>query len=235
MSHADEHRIETVLSKSIASCPDNDMVRCACGEWDGLRHAHKTHVADSRPRSSLPADTIDALSGCQYSAAGFLRVLDEVQASAAPLNLPQRLTERLDEMRADRDRFFRVRDGGPSESPAPTPLPLIHDLTCRSIAHHIEAERPKTDEEALAFARRMAAAFGYDSDGRDLVARASVQAWHELYGEHPLFEPTGLSHAEFAKAARVMLMRNSATGLGLAQLYMLMALYEALTAGEGGR
>lgn len=258
MTHAKEHQIEKVVSKSIAGNPDNDQVQCSCGQWEGVRHMHKTHVADSRPKSSLPSDTIEALGACQYSAAWFLQVVDDVQASGAPIECPERLTERLNEMRTNHARFLCVRDGKEftrenaeqaragiqvgdyaaeiigNTCTEPSQLPLIHDLTVRSIAHSIEAEHPKSDEEAMAFARRAALALDFTADGVELAATGAVRAWHEMYDAELIYEGT-LSHPEFARAARIMLLRGDPESHGIASTYMLMALYEALLAGHGGR
>lgn len=104
-------------------------------------------------------------------------------------------------------------------------LPLAQDLILRSIAHHIERQKPVDDEEALAFARTAARALGYTWDDLEWAAENAVRVWHDMYGGVPVNEKPGMTHDDYFTAARIQVLQDNHPA---AQTYLLMALYDAL-------
>jgi len=218
------HEMTGTTYCSTAVGPDVEVATCSCG-WIGRKADHAMHRADSRPQTSLPSDTIDALSGVQYHAAWFLQVFDEVQASAAPLELPQRLTERINDMREQHQRFLDVRDGG--ESGPPT---IVHDLTARSIAHEVARQHPKSEDEAEALARRVANGLGMSGMKFTRAVDAAMETWRAIYSDpenEGIAEAHEIPHADLAVASRAVLLQTG--DVQLATLYAVMALYGALS------
>lgn len=234
------------IKREWEGAPGCTMVECECG-WTGPKDGHGTHRADSRPHTSLPSDTIEALGGVQYHAAWLVTTLAEVQASAAPLELPQRITDRVDDLRRELQKFNDVRDGrgddpfgvrehvGPMiESMQaftwPGAKPGVHDLSVRTIAHEVARQHPENDDAAEAFARQSAVALGLKGMPFTRAVEAAMQAWRETYADGEMIgiaEAHEIPHADLYVAARAVLIGTGDTAL--AGLYMMMALYGALS------
>lgn len=107
---------------------------------------------------------------------------------------------------------------------APTP-DLIHDLTLRSIAHNIHRQKAENDEEAFAYANRLALAIGTPPGDAGETAKRAVALWHQMYDERE-FEKPAITHEDHYANAQAVLTHNG--DAQLAGVYMLMALYEAL-------